>query len=194
MDEQALAEIIKLYDEQPQAVRTTEKKLCPDQRDSGPVQDAVRQVQSEDLPQDISDGLEDAELQDTDQLTHDISEAISKLQEAASWQSVADQDYNRHTQVFKDFVSNYVENNGFVDTTKQPYEYQEGQSGSTGNTEELISYKEKVEVARAIQMNALMHGNHNYVSPEAKERYEHWKNLSKFNTLLSHLMYDRAIS
>jgi hypothetical protein len=58
---------------------------------------------------------------------------------------------------------------------------------------ELISFKERKEVARVIQMNLLMGGGHNHVDPKQEELYKWWK-LDKFNLLMSFLMYDRILS
>jgi hypothetical protein len=59
---------------------------------------------------------------------------------------------------------------------------------------EVISYRERVHVARNMHMNALMGGGHNHVPPKDMDAYKFWTMASKFNQLLSFMMYDRAIS
>jgi hypothetical protein len=89
----------------------------------------------------------------------------------------------------------------FLESLNEPYTsnlpknvdlYSESQNKGPEPGFEVISYKERLQVARNVQMNALLGGGHNYVPPKDMESYKYWTIASKFNQLLSFLMYDRV--
>ena len=89
----------------------------------------------------------------------------------------------------------------FLDSLNEPYTsnlpkqqdfYNSEQKEKPESGFEVISYKERMQVARNVQMNALLGGGHNYVPPKDMESYKYWAIASKFNQLLSFLMYDRV--
>ncbi|MEM4267495.1 MAG: hypothetical protein QXK37_01555 [Candidatus Woesearchaeota archaeon] len=100
------------------------------------------------------------------------------------------ENYERTLKSHMNFLLAYLREGASTRVADYEYISQDGRKASNIG-EELISYDERKEVVRTIQMNALMQGNHNYVSPHLKELYEHWKNINKFNMLLSFMMYER---
>jgi len=106
-----------------------------------------------------------------------------------------EEDYFRHTEIYRQFHADYLKSTTPANSIYDFYSAAETtreREFSWG--EEVISYRERKELVRKMQMNALMQGGHNNVDPGAKERYEFWKYTSKFNLLMSFMMYERALS
>jgi hypothetical protein len=106
---------------------------------------------------------------------------------------LARENYELMTRNYQRFMEGYI--NGPMQTAlKAPkYSYvQEKRGKQFGWGDEVISYKERTEFVRKMQMNALIGGSHNYIEPQQKELYEHWKTINKFNMLLSFALYDWA--
>jgi len=96
--------------------------------------------------------------------------------------------YERHSIVYKQAMSHYLQVKANT-TTYSTYEDKQT-SSQTFFAPEVITYKEIKEVVRVIQMNALMHGEHNYVAPELKTSYKYWKWARKENEQISFAMHE----
>jgi hypothetical protein len=136
----------------------------------------------------IADAIKDV----SDRKKSSISDAVSEHRKAKTMEAafVAKQQYDMLVRRYNEFMSNYLSDN--PQTGQKAYDYisEKGKEWHWGD--EVISYKERQEIARSVQMNALLGGSHNHVPPEMKEKYERWKDVSKFNMLLSFWMYDRV--
>jgi len=99
----------------------------------------------------------------------------------------------RYNNFMNDYLNSSTDTNG-VSNNGNTYGSNESKTRVFEWGEEVINYDERKETVRAIQMNAIMGGEHNYASPKMKEKYKFWKFSSKFNQLLSFLMYDRITS
>jgi hypothetical protein len=101
-------------------------------------------------------------------------------------------DYSRHTSIYKQFFAGHISR----DTSAVNYAevMDDVPKNSMGSDVEAISYKERKDFVRTIQMNALMGAMHNAVDPQIKEAYEMWKYASKFNQLMSFMMYEKVLS
>ena len=102
-------------------------------------------------------------------------------------------EYARHTELYKSFLSEYRKT---IPTNNVNYLYLSSETAKEAETwaPEAITQKEREEYVRVVQMNNLMGGNHNHFDPGRKQAYEMWKYCSKFNELLSFMMYDRVLS
>jgi hypothetical protein len=104
---------------------------------------------------------------------------------------IARQQYELQTRQYQQFMANYLAESMLPKKAGYDYSFaEEKQQWKWGD--ELISYKEREQVARVIMMNSLMGGIHNHAHPEVKERYNGWRDGNKFNMLVSFMMYDRA--
>lgn len=54
-----------------------------------------------------------------------------------------------------------------------------------GRGQEIMTNSEIRDIVRRKRMNWLLGNEHNYVSPDEKERYHYWKMFSKFNYIMS---------
>ena len=109
---------------------------------------------------------------------------------------MAIKDYNRHTDLYKKFHGDYLKSTtmSIVTDHYQSYESEENDTRTFEWGEDIINYKERKDLVRNIQMNALMGGEHNFVDPSMKQLYEFWKYASKFNMMMSFLLYDTAFN
>ena len=120
-----------------------------------------------------------------------LEKKIKKVPKKIELKPVKDA-YARHTENYRKFHSEYIKS--MASTGEYKSYTAESTSKVVSWVEEAISYKERKELVRTIQMNALMGGAHNPVDTSLKEAYEHWKMCSKFNELMSFMMYDLVIS
>jgi hypothetical protein len=98
-------------------------------------------------------------------------------------------EYNKLLESYQKFHNEYM--NSQNDAYKENlYSSEEKKERKFEHGEELINYKERLDLAKSIQMNSLMGGAHNYVDPSLKELYKFWKVQSAFNRQLSFMMYD----
>jgi hypothetical protein len=101
-------------------------------------------------------------------------------------------DYSRHTSIYKQFFAGHMSHD--TSSTNYAEVMDDMPKLSMRSDIDAISYKERKDYVRTIQMNALMGGTHNAVDPKIKEAYEMWKLASKFNQLMSFMMYDSVLS
>jgi hypothetical protein len=101
-------------------------------------------------------------------------------------------DYSRHTSIYKQFFAGHISH----DTSSVNYAevMDDLPKMSVVGDIDAISYKERKDYVRTIQMNALMGAMHNAVDPKMKDAYEMWKYASKFNQLMSFMMYETVLS
>jgi len=105
---------------------------------------------------------------------------------------LAQQSYLMQSRNYQLFLKSLDEAYTTNVTQKFAFENYDGKKEAGGF--EVISFKERVEVARKIHMNALLGAGHNHVQPKDMDAYRYWTMASKFNQMLSFIMYDRAIS
>jgi len=102
--------------------------------------------------------------------------------------------YQKHSEMYARFMNDYLYASNPDNQTSGYSEFGSGKSKREFNQgDEIISYKERIEHVRAIMMNALMHAPTNHINPDTKERYEHWKMVSKFNEQLSMVYCDQVM-
>jgi len=128
----------------------------------------------------LEDSVEEPSVGDT------IDEEVIEVREV-DLEKIHDS-YEKHTEAYKQFHKQYMASMTISSATDYYHEEEEGSKWEWGD--ELITYQERKEYVRSTMMNALMQGNHNPVDPGNKERYEFWKTASKFNWLLSTMLYD----
>jgi hypothetical protein len=111
-------------------------------------------------------------------LDMDPSKGYDNLIAAKQYQQMLDQ--------YKKFLDVYLKDDNNV--AKASYAYSNKEDDGQRNFEwgqEVVTYAEIKESVRKIKMNILMGGWHNDVSPDEKERYKMWKNVSKFNKVMA---------
>ena len=124
-----------------------------------------------------------------------VKEKKAKLEDSIEVKKKAAERFHRteyaaQLGAYKKFLNEYLK-----DTTKggiQDYQYD-----STSEKkpqwkwgDEVINYKERIEVVRAMMMNSRLGAPMNYVDFRKKEDFEFWKYSSKFNQLLSFFYWD----
>lgn len=105
---------------------------------------------------------------------------------------ISDGGYERHTAFYRDFLKELLS----TPAVKQYQEYSPERTNQKREFkwgEELINYQERKEIARVVQMNYALGGNHNHLDPRQKELYEYWK-LDKFNLSMSFWMFTKVLS
>jgi len=116
------------------------------------------------------------------------SEKIKDFKKIRTRPSPEDE-YARHTELYMRFFSEYMRSTNQNHSGYNFYSSEETSKTQFSWGDEVINYKERKELVRKMQLNKVMQGDHNYVDPQDKEAYEHWKNVSKFNMLMSFHMY-----
>jgi len=105
--------------------------------------------------------------------------------------------YEHHTTEYLRVMNDYLnEPANTVKAQNDPYAaaaISSKQQRGFGQGDEIINYKERIEYVRAVVMNSIMGAPVNHVEPDTKEKYQMWKNVSKFNVLLSR-MYKSSIT
>lgn len=98
--------------------------------------------------------------------------------------------YSQHTSTYNKFMTKYLQaeksiaqksNIGSIEKKKR---FRQG--------DDIISYKERKEVIRKMMLNKMLNAELNIIDTDTKTQYENWKMGSKFNLLLSFIMYDSA--
>ena len=116
----------------------------------------------------------------------------------SSYENMAMQaEYNRLLESYQKFHNEYMNSQNNAYNEKQysnVYSTEEKKEREFEWGSELINFKERKDLMKSIQMNALMGGAHNYVDPSVKELYKYWKISSAFNQQMSFLMYDTLIN
>jgi len=148
---------------------------------------AIAEIQSKNLAEivevdeaEVTEELE--EIVESEEVTEELEEIVES--EEANEEPDIFVDYQRHTGLYKEFMKGYD-----IQSDSTAYEFEDAEHKEFEWGDEVISYKERKEFVRCVQMNALMQGEHNPVDPQIKERYEFWKYASKFNLTMSFLMY-----
>lgn len=165
---------------------------------------AIRQVHAEDdsfpdsflsIKKETSakESIEDAmnKLLDDEEVAEDSIEDVvedtiepdikAEIEEAATTDM-----YAQHTDMYKRFHKEMMKSIYQQVQTAEYTEEEKADAFSWGD--DVISYKERKEIVRKIQMNALLGAGHNHIDPQEKDRYEFWKYASKFNLTMSFLM------
>jgi len=108
--------------------------------------------------------------------------------------------YQKQLEQYQRFLAEYLKDSNNV--LKQGYNPYEDKDNDKKEREfkwgqEVVTYFEIKDIARRIQMNALLSGNtngavggHNHVGWQEAEDYKFWKYCSKFNELMSFIFYD----
>lgn len=119
----------------------------------------------------------------------------SKLNSYETWQggynrtSTGGGSYTEHTSIYNKFMNSYLysnDNSVAIQNNSMPGDNKEVKQGG-----EVMDYRERKEYAKKVMMNA-RYGNKTlpHSSETDKLKYELWKASSKFNQLLSFVMYD----
>lgn len=97
--------------------------------------------------------------------------------------------YQEHFSKYKDFINSYMYNEENSTVSSSQYLQQEKREIKQGD--EVMDYKERKEYAKKLMLNSRF-GNKTmpHQSQGEKLQYEMWKASSKFNQILSFLMYD----
>jgi len=99
-----------------------------------------------------------------------------------------DNDYERHTQLYKEAMKSYE--GPRLSETAYSYSTEEKKQKDFDWGAEIMTYKERREYVRKVQMNALMGGRHNHIDPEEERNYAYWKWARKENEQMSFQLYD----
>jgi hypothetical protein len=99
--------------------------------------------------------------------------------------------YKKLSESYKAFHREYMKENRAQAYDRYIPEEQKEKDFKWGD--EVISYEERKEVARKIQMNAMMGGGHNHIDPRKKEDYEFAK-LDKFFLMQSFMRYEHPFT
>jgi len=184
LDEATILELLKLYvvDSEVQKSRIVEKE------GSG-IKDHDVEHSETDLPE--SDDSDDPESDDSEEDESDsIDEIVENddVDEYKVFKNHVNEDYQRHTDLYKEFHDQYLET---VQTQDKNYEFETADDNPDWEWgQEVITYKERKDFTRIMHLNAIMGAPHNPVNPDTAERFEFWKYASKFNQLMSMLLYD----
>jgi hypothetical protein len=108
------------------------------------------------------------------------------------------QQYEKQLEQYKRFLSEYLKEAEYA--TKAYDAYQEKEDKGKRKFEwgqEVVTFREIKDIARRIHMNALLSGNstgdmsgHNSISWSEGQEYKFWKYASKFNEMMSFVIYD----
>ena len=111
--------------------------------------------------------------------------------------------YQKMLDSYKRFLDEYLGNNA-NSVFKANYDYAANDSSKKEFQwgDDVVNNLEMFDVARKIMMNAAMGGaglsaasaGNNTVSHYQREDYEMWKTMSKFNMLLSFLLYEKVMN
>lgn len=104
-------------------------------------------------------------------------------------------EYMRHAEIYRQFMSSQYQQ----PAQKATADYEYNTSDDSGRAafawgDEIISYSERKVLVKKMMVNSIMHGEHNPIDPRKKDAYKFWKYASKFNFLMSTLMYDKALN
>lgn len=98
--------------------------------------------------------------------------------------------YQKQVEQYKRFLEEYLKE---AKGSMADYGYAAEEAKSSRNFEwgqEIINHSKIRDLARRMQMNAVLGGNHNQVTSEERNDYEFWKYASKFNLMMSFILYD----
>jgi hypothetical protein len=184
---------------------------CPSTADVQIVPSARKSKGQEERKDDISEKLhikdskekdivviiDDSEKHE-DKLDRDKQQITLKMD---GFEKVHLEQYEKILEQYRRFLAEYLKEaqNAFGNYDKynagQDSEDKEKRNFNWG--QEVITYKEVKDIARRIHMNALMSGDyvgdisgHNSVGWQENQEYKFWKYASKFNELMSFILYD----
>ncbi|MBI5392336.1 hypothetical protein HZA96_00570 [Candidatus Woesearchaeota archaeon] len=110
--------------------------------------------------------------------------------------------YQKMLADYQKFLSEYLNNSASsIFAPKYDYQQETGKKKEFKWGNEVVSNLEMFDVARKIMTNAAMgsglvaaYTGNNTVNHHEREDYEMWKNSSKFNMLLSFLLYEKVMN
>jgi len=123
-----------------------------------------------------------------------FTDLLKKKDDQLGRNNLFEEAYLKHTQLYSDFMNQYLSMSQSIKNNYEAYSNSQKTTRTFSWGDEIINYKERKEMVRVVQMNALMQGEHNHIDPDTKERYELWKYASKFNLLMSFMMYEKALT
>ncbi len=162
------------------------------EEDSTTVQDAVESAIIEEITKNTDATQEEDSTTTQDGIDSTIIEEIAEKNKETS---DAIEDYRRHTELYRQFMSEQYQ--PVMQRPDSYYKYApQGDNGRDAFAwgDDVISYHERKSLVKKMMVNAVMHGEHNPVDPRKKEAYKFWKYASKFNFMMSTLMYDKAFN
>jgi len=109
--------------------------------------------------------------------------------------------YQKHLDQYKRFLATYLEEGS--GTIASSYAYQTSDDKPKKREfswgQEVVTYGEIKDIVRRVHMNALLGGNstgtlsgHNQIAWQEAEDFKFWKYTSKFNEMMSMILYDQA--
>lgn len=108
--------------------------------------------------------------------------------------SLVDDDFNPYdssTQSsYSRIMSEYL-NNSYNSSYQSKYD-SESEERTFRHGDEIMGYHERTKINQKMMMNAMLGKESTDISAEDKQKYEIWKATSKFNQLLSFVLYDKA--
>ncbi|MGM5482414.1 MAG: hypothetical protein ACQESF_03035 [Nanobdellota archaeon] len=147
----------------------------------------VKEPKKSDLKKNVKSLLDELENIRTDRC--DFLEA--QKNESMQYGGFDSNFYSTQTSVYNNFMNSYMdEKYEKTGDTKNDISMP-GETKSLKQGDEVIDYKERKEYAKKVMLNS-RYGNKTmpHSSQAEKQKYEMWKASSKFNQILSFIMYD----
>lgn len=107
--------------------------------------------------------------------------------------------YQKQLEQYKRFLNEYLKEAQYTAKAYDAYQDDKEKDGKRKFEwgQEVVTFREIKDIARRIHMNALLSGNstgdmsgHNSISWSEGQEYKFWKYASKFNEMMSFIIYD----
>jgi len=145
--------------------------------------EAKKEEKTKKIIEAIDDVAED-ERWTSDKKRHKISGSYSSIIFQQQYQQALDQ-YRKFLDAYLREYNGVSENKDGVILEYDDSARKEKLRGTFKWGEEVMTHAEVRDIVLRKRMNWMLGGEHNYVSPDEKERYKFWKMCNKFNYIMA---------